>query len=233
MRRITGSTVWAIVFILILAACFIVHGHPAPYPVEVSISQAVQSLNLPSWLIATLTFLAALIDPVNSAIALLILFTFMLTFGWYRQAAFFILTVTIGNGIDALLGDYVFRPRPSMKYIKHVEGIYTGNSFPSGHCAHTMLFYGSLLYLSFREPVRKWRYRWLLIPLQIYAAFNILSIAFERIYQGEHWFFDTVSGTVDGLLWLTVGIFLYNWIPEFLQNRQAKRQQQQSQTASA
>ena len=233
IRRIIGFTIWGIGLIIILVACYIVRGHPGPYPLELTFTRAVQSLNLPSWLIGTLTFFASLIDPVNSAIALLFLFAFMLTFGWYRQAAFFILTVSIGNAIDALLGDYVARPRPSTAFHIHVEGTYHANSFPSGHCAHTMLFYGSLLYLSFSEPVRKWRYRWLLLPLQIFAAFNMLTIGFERIYQGEHWFFDTAAGSLDGFLWLTVGIFLYNWIPELLQNRRAKRQQQQSQAISA
>ena len=232
-RRIIGFTVWGIVFILILLSCYIVHGHPGPYPFEVTFTRSVQSLKLPSWLLTTLTFSASLIDPVNAGIALVLWLAFMLTFGWYRQAAFLILTVSIGNAIDALLGDYVARPRPTTAYLIHVEGTYHANSFPSGHCAHTMLYYGALLYLSFSEPVRKWRYRWVLIPFQILAVFNILTIGFERIYQGEHWFFDTAAGTVDGLLWLSAGIFLYNWIPELLQNWQAKRQQQQSQAVSA
>ncbi len=233
IRRIIGFTIWGIGLILILVSCYIVHGHPGPYPFEVTFSRAVQSLNIPPWLLTTLVFSASLIDPVNSAIALILWLAFMVTFGWYRQAAFLILTVSIGNAIDALLGDYVVRPRPSTAYLIRVEGTYHANSFPSGHCAHTMLYYGALLYLSFSEPVRKWRYRWVLIPLQIYAAFNILTIGFERIYQGEHWFYDTAAGTLDGLLWLTAGIFLYNWIPELLQNWQAKRQQQQAQAASA
>ena len=67
----------------------------------------------------------------------------------------------------------------------HIEGTYHANSFPSGHCAHTVLYYGALLYLSFSEPVRTWRYRWLLIPLQLFAVLNILLVGFERIYQGE------------------------------------------------
>jgi len=233
IRRIIGFTVWGIGLIIILVACYIVHGHPGPYPFEVTFTRSVQSLNLPSWLIGTLILSASLIDPVNAGIALILWLAFMLTFGWYRQAAFFILTVSIGNAIDALLGDYVARPRPSTVYHIRVEGIYHNNSFPSGHCAHTMLYYGALLYLSFNEPVRKWRYRWLLLPLQIFAAFNMLTIGFERIYQGEHWFFDTAAGTLDGFLWLTAGIFLYNWIPELLQNRRAKKQESNAQAVSA
>lgn len=224
MRRVAGFTCWGIGIIIILVAAVIVHGHPGPWPGELTFSRSVQSLDLPPWVLGPLTFLASLIDPVPSSIALVLWFAFMLTFGWFRQAAFFVLTVSLGNAIDALIGDYVRRPRPSAHLI-HIEGTYTANSFPSGHCAHTVLYYGALLYLSLSDPVRKWRYRWLLIPLQIFAALNILLIGFERIYQGEHWLSDVLGGTLDGALWLSVGIFLYNWIPEVVEKRRAKRRE--------
>ena len=226
-RRIAGITCWGIGFAIILVASIIIHAHPSPWPGEVALSRGVQSLHLASPLLAVLTFLAALIDPVPSSIALLLWFAFMLTFAWFRQAAFLVTTVSVGNTIDALIGDYVKRPRPSANLI-HIEGTYHANSFPSGHCAHTVLYYGALLYLSFSEPLRRWRYRWLLIPLQIFAVLNILLIGFERIYQGEHWISDVLGGTLDGLLWLSVGIFLYNWIPELLEKRRARKQEKQS-----
>jgi undecaprenyl-diphosphatase len=226
-RRIAGITCWGIGFAIILVASIIIHAHPSPWPGEVALSRSVQSLHLAPPLLAFLTFLASLIDPVPSSIALLLWFAFLLTFAWFRQAAFLVTTVSVGNAIDALIGDYVRRPRPSAHLI-HIEGTYHFNSFPSGHCAHTVLYYGALLYLSFSEPLRRWRYRWLLIPLQIFAALNIVLIGFERVYQGEHWITDVLGGMLDGLLWLSVGIFLYNWIPELLERRRARRQEKQS-----
>lgn len=222
-RRIAGITCWGIGLMLILVASVIVHGHPAPWPGEVAFSRSVQSLNLTPGLLAFLTLLASLIDPVAASIALVLWFAFLLTFGWIRQAAFLALTVGIGNAVDALIGDYVRRPRPTANLI-HIEGIYHANSFPSGHSAQTVLYYGTLLYLSFLEPVRRWRYHWLLLPLQLFAVLNILLIGYERLYQGEHWIADVLGGTLDGALWLAVGIFLYNWIPELLKRRRAKRQ---------
>jgi len=226
-RRIAGITCWAIGLIIILVASLIVHAHPGPWPGEVAFSQSVQSLNLAPGLLASLTFLASLIDPVAASIALVLWFAFLLTFGWIRQAAFLALTVGIGNAVDALIGDYVRRPRPTANLI-HIERIYHANSFPSGHSAQTVLYYGALLYLSFIEPVRTWRYRWLLLPFQIFAALNILLIGFERLYQGEHWIYDVLGGTLDGALWLVVGIFLYNWIPELLERRRARRQEREA-----
>jgi membrane-associated phospholipid phosphatase len=86
-----------------------------------------------------------------------------------------------------------------------------------------VLFYGFLLYLSFTRPVRTWRYRWVLIPLQVFAALNILLIGISRVYQGEHWAFDTLGGYLCGALWLALFIFLYQWATSALERRHAKK----------
>ena len=91
-----------------------------------------------------------------------------------------------------------------------------------------MVYYGFLLYLSFTKPVREWRYHWVLIPLQVFAALNILLMGFSRIYQGEHWVSDTLAGYLSGALWLTLFIFLYQWTTNIVERRRAKRRMEQS-----
>jgi len=147
--------------------------------------------------------------------------------GWYWQTTFLALTVGIGNEIDALIGDYVVRPRP-LPSLVHVDAILKYNSFPSGHCCHVMLFYGFMLYLSFTKPVRTWRYHLLLIPLQLFALLNILLIGYERIYGGEHWLSDVLGGYLSGALWLALFIALYQWITHLRQRNQAKKIEDQT-----
>jgi len=161
-------------------------------------------------------------NPTPTGVVLGIVFTAILLLGWYRQAIFLALTVGIGNGVDALIGDYVVRPRPSPGLV-HVDVSLKYNSFPSGHCCHVILFYGFLLYLSFTEPVRTWRYRWTLLPLQIFAVLNILLVGFSRVYEGEHWIGDILAGYLSGALWLVLFIVLYQWTTNLLQRRQAKK----------
>jgi len=109
--------------------------------------------------------------------------------------------------------------------LSQLDAILKYHSFPSGHCRHEVLFYGFLLFLSFRRPLRGWRYRWALIPLQVFAALNILMIGFSRAYEGEHWTTDTLGGYLSGALWLTLFIMLYLRTTGVLERRRAKRAQ--------
>ena len=221
-RYIIGAILWVIGLIILIAASVLIHAHPGPWPVELAFSRTIQHLPYWPWVPLLLDFIGTFNNPTPTGIVLGIVFTGMLLLGWYRQAIFLAFTVGIGNAIDALIGDYVVRPRPSPKLV-HVDALLKYNSFPSGHCCHAMLFYGFLLYLSFTKPVRTWRYRLVLIPLQLLAALNILLIGYARVHGGEHWISDVLGGYLSGALWLTLFIVLYQWTTRLLQRRQAKR----------
>jgi membrane-associated phospholipid phosphatase len=86
-----------------------------------------------------------------------------------------------------------------------------------------VLFYGFLLFLSFTRSIRQWRYRLALLPLQVFAALNILLIGFSRVYQGEHWVTDTLGGYLSGALWLTLFLFLYQLTTNLVERRRVGR----------
>jgi uncharacterized BrkB/YihY/UPF0761 family membrane protein/membrane-associated phospholipid phosphatase len=73
-----------------------------------------------------------------------------------------------------------------------------------------------------------WRYRWLLMPLQLYAVLNILLIGYSRVVEGSHWLTDVLGGYLAGALWLVLLIFLYKWVLDRLTKWHAKRLQEQS-----
>jgi membrane-associated phospholipid phosphatase len=222
IRRGIAIALWFIGLILLAVASVLVHNHPAPWPGEVAFSQAVQHVNYWPWIPSLLDFIGVFNNPTPTGIVLGILFTGMILLGWYLQAIFFALAVGIGNALDALIGNYVVRPRPTPNLV-HVVVPLNFNSFPSGHCCHMMLFYGFLLFLSFTKPVREWRYHWALIPLQVFAVLNILLMGYSRIYQGEHWLSDTLGGYLSGALWLTLFIFLYQFTTNKLEERRSRR----------
>ena len=71
--------------------------------------------------------------------------------------------------------------------------------------------------------MREWRYHWLLLPLQIYAVFDILAIGFSRVLEGDHWFTDVLGGYLEGLLLLFFFIFLYRWTTDWLARRRTEK----------
>lgn len=224
-RHILEAILWVSGLIILIIAGYLTHQHPGPWPGELQFSRTVQSIHYWPWLLSSLMFFSSLNDIPPSIAAVVIFVVGMALFRWFKQAIFLALTVGVGNGIDALIGDFVGRPRPSPKLI-HVDTTLTFNSFPSGHTEHDVVFYGFLLYLSFTKSVREWRYHWLLLPFQVFAAIAILAIGYSRLLEGEHWLSDVLAGYLSGLLWLFLCIFLYRWTTNKLAQRRAQRQQQ-------
>lgn len=224
-RLLTGSVIivcWVLGVLTLAMAAQLTHTHPAPWPIELAFTRSVQHLSYQPWMVALLDFIGTFNNPTPAGIAFGFLVTGIALMGWYRQALFLALTVGIGNALDALIGDYVRRPRPSPGMV-HVDVPLKYNSFPSGHTCHMMLFYGFLLYLTFSKPVRSWRYRWALLPVQVFAALNILLMGYARVYEGEHWLGDVLAGYLSGALWLALFLGLYHWATRMREHRQAKR----------
>ena len=131
-------------------------------------------------------------------------------------------------GLNRIFATIAARPRPSSP-LMHVFMPEPGiPSFPSGHVENDVVYYGFLLYLSLSKPVSRWRYRWLLIPFQLYAALNILLIGFSRVYEGSHWSTDVLGGYLSGALFLVLLIVLYRWSLDRMTTWYDKRQQEMS-----
>lgn len=222
IRHIIEGVLWVIGLLVLATAAYVTHGHPGPYPGELELSRGIQSIHYNAIIVNWLRFVSALNDPIPSAVALAIWVVFLFIMRLFRAGIFLLLCVGVGNGIDALIGDLVQRPRPTPNLI-HVDNMLKFNSFPSGHSCHMMVYYGFLLYLSFTKPVREWRYRWFLLPLQLFALLNILTVGFARLQQGEHWISDVLAGYLSGALWLFLFIFLYRWATDALARRKAAK----------
>ena len=136
------------------------------------------------------------------------------------------------DGIDGLISLIVGRPRPSSPLI-HIYAPEPFHSFPSGHVENDLVYYGFLLYLSLSKPVRQWRYRWVLIPFQVFAVLIIASIGYSRIYEGSHWLTDVLGGYLSGAILLGFLIFLYRRVMQKIDERRAKRLTRQGVTRAA
>ncbi len=122
----------------------------------------------------------------------------------YREAIFVVLTslTSITNfGLKLL----VSRSRPTDDLVQIIEKAHN-NSFPSGHTAHYVTFFGFLLVVLFRLRNVNNIVRFV---LAVFFLALIVSVPFSRIYLGAHWFTDVIAGFLLGLIFLAVLLYSY------------------------
>jgi membrane-associated phospholipid phosphatase len=231
-HRIFWIALWITGVIILSVAAVIVHNHTSPWPIELTFTKDIQGSHpvpcpIPvqphSWFEAALFDVSLLNNPIPSVIGGAIVVGVLLLLRWWRQALFFVIALASAGGLFLLLSSLVGRPRPGVKYGICVHDIYSYYSFPSGHVTHDVVCYGFLLYLTFTKPVREWRFRWVLIPLQLFFVYDLLFIGLSRVLEGDHWLFDVLGGYLTGALWLLLFIFLYRWATDrWVQYRHTK-----------
>lgn len=102
-----------------------------------------------------------------------------------------------------LLKIFFHRERPSI-------ALYTENSFsfPSGHAAVAVAFYGYLTYVL----VRNLKTRRGKITAACAGTVVIFVLGLSRLYLGVHFVSDVVGGYVIGAFWLIVAISMVEWL---------------------
>ena len=233
--RRARRTLWVVGLITLLATSVIVHLHPAPWLYEVQTTTTMQQLHLWPWLSTPIVWVSIVDNPIPSTVGFIAWFVVLLLIGvvvwrrggspmpWFVTAIFISIGIPAMAGLNAIIGYLVSRPRPASPPI-HVYMPERGiPSFPSGHVENDLVYYGFLLYVSFTKPVSQWRYRWILIPFQIYAAINILNIGYSRVLEGSHWLIDALAGYLTGALCLVLLIVLYRWTLDRMTQWYAKR----------
>ena len=242
LRRYVAIALWIIGLIALLGASVIVRLHPAPWPFELQTTITLQQLQpqLPSWVSNPIVWASIVDNPIPSIIGFVLWFVGLSLIGvvawrrgrspipWFVTAIFVSIGPGVMAGLDRIIATFAARPRPSSP-LMHVFMPEPGiPSFPSGHVENDVVYFGFLLYLSFTKPVSQWRYRWLLIPFQLYAALNILLVGYSRVYEGSHWLTDVLGGYLAGALWLVLLIVLYRWSLERMTSWYDKRQAEKS-----
>lgn len=223
-RNIIEIILFVIGLIVLLSAATYIHFHKRPLPQDISFTQWAQGTHLPSIVDVLIRLSSAINDPIPSIVALIVLGVGMCLLRWFQQGIFLVATVMVSDGMEFFVNTFAGRPRPTPAYHIKVDSTIPFTSFPSGHTEHDVAFYGFLLYLSFSKAVRQWRYRWVLIPFQILAVLDILTIGYSRVLEGEHWLTDVLAGYLSGAVWLLLMIFVYRWATAELARRKARGQ---------
>lgn len=142
-------------------------------------------------------------------ISIIMLIVFSRVRHYERIAA--LLISTLGNeAVVLFLKILKHRPRPPYHAYTNFEQF---ASFPSGHAAIAVSFYGFLLYLILKHEKRSTRRTLHLIG----GIFFIFMIGFSRVYLGYHYPSDVLAGFCVGMIFLSLSILVAeNHVPRFV-----------------
>ena len=131
--------------------------------------------------------------------------SFLIAFLWFRkkqypEAFVLLFTMCANSAFIHFAKNFVERPRPPFLYNYELTF-----SYPSGHAATAMAFYGILAYILTKRAPRAW----VKIILPICAVAIIALVGYTRIYLGVHFASDVLGGFLVGLIWLSAGCTLY------------------------
>jgi len=106
-----------------------------------------------------------------------------------RRALWLLLAVVGGTLLNLALKQVFAAPRPDL--LPHLD-IVNSYSFPSGHAAGNMIFFGALALLAGGRSAYG------------AAAALIALIGVSRVWLGVHWPSDVLAGWIEGLGWLAL-----------------------------
>ena len=115
---------------------------------------------------------------------------FVALWGMAPRRALWLLWVVVGGMLLNLALKQIFAaPRPDL--LPHLD-LVRSYSFPSGHAAGNMIFFGALAMLGARRSA--------------YAVMGaaIALIGISRVWLGVHWPSDVLAGWIEGLGWLAL-----------------------------
>ncbi|HLC72999.1 MAG TPA: phosphatase PAP2 family protein [Candidatus Nanoarchaeia archaeon] len=170
---------------------------------EISIVNLIQSFQH-SWLTSIFIFIS-LISSTKSYFIIVPIGAAFFYFKHYRLEALFTILASLGNVFNPIIKTIVGRERPTNDIASILE-TKADSSFPSGHAMGVIIFYGFLLYLTWKLP---FKHKKLISTILI---FFIILVGISRVYLGVHWPTDVLGAYIIGLLWLILVITIYQKI---------------------
>ena len=167
--------------------------------IDVSVYSWVQTL----WT-SPFAFVAEGIAFVFDFTSLLVITVFIaaiLFFKNHRPESLLLLGAMGGDALIVLVAKGIIQlPRPLDALIAD-----SGFSFPSGHTAGSLVFFGTLAFLAWQH-LKSTRAK---ASVGFGVVFTVSLIGFSRLYLGVHWFSDVLGAAFLGVFWLSFVILVF------------------------
>ncbi len=117
-----------------------------------------------------------------------------------REAVLFTLTLAAEGIFNAVLKNWIERPRPTFAAVTVINEY----SFPSGHSSNAFVFYALAAYFAYHFTGKKK----LSFAIAIISALIIILVGVSRVYLGVHYPTDVLAGYLVGFWWFLTMIVL-------------------------
>ena len=150
-----------------------------------------------------MTNIVKILTSLGSALVVIILtIVLFMAIKNKRIAVSIVINLIVITILNNLLKIIFLRPRPDVNNLI----LESGYSFPSGHSATGMAFYGYLIYLIYKYVNNKK----IKISLIIFLSLVIVAIGLSRIYLGVHYASDVLGGFLLAIVYLIIFITITN-----------------------
>jgi membrane-associated phospholipid phosphatase len=178
----------------VLVAVFV--SDPVPTSIDIAVTQALQSQQ---WLDVPMRIVSIPGNGLNPVVLTALTVVLLVALGQKREGAVLAASAGVGALLNSAIKHAVGRPRPSIEHVLKLD-LVTGFSFPSGHVAFYVCYFGFLAFLAKRRIDRTVASR----TLVTLAILPIVLVPFSRIYLGAHWASDTVGALLWSCTWLAL-----------------------------
>ena len=144
------------------------------------------------------TYLGDTITVISIALVVTLVFAIR---KWGRQSSLLVVGLVLEVAIFMTANNIAHRHRP---FVLHIGGTPKTFSFPSGHSAASVVLYGGLAVLVCAATSN----RGARIAAWFVAAVVAVAVGLSRIYEGEHYPTDVLSGWLMGAAVLALAVFI-------------------------
>ena len=212
-----ARTRWAeTVFLLVLcvyATLAVLANRFAYFAWDLSLARRIQSISVPGFE-ELMTGVSILGNDWIPWLLVVIAGVALIWIGLRAEGLLCMAGVGLGWVVTHLWKFLIGRPRPTSDLV-NVTGIFSFESFPSGHVVFFVEFFGLLFFFAYVLLKRGVLRRASLLALGL----PIALVGVSRVYLGAHWPSDVVGAYLAGGIWLMLMIETYRRI-------QAKRRSQ-------